>query len=99
MIPNQRKRKIFNRLARFWPVLERFGDVGARDGVGSFKVGNRARDFDDAVIRAGREVEFGCGRIEERAGFWFESAVSLHVAHAEFAIGVEACFAEACFLN
>src|SRR5882724_7154832 len=49
------------------PVLHRLGHMRRLDGLAARQVGDRARDFEDAVVSAGGEAETREGGIEEAA--------------------------------
>ena len=55
--------------------MNRFGDVGFGDVVGSFEVGEGARDAKDFVVGAGAEAETVDGQLKELRGRLAERAV------------------------
>src|SRR5712691_3440821 len=65
------------------PVLDRLGHVGDADGRFARKVGDRASELQNAVIRARREVKLGDRLLQQRARLILEGAEPLDFAGAE----------------
>src|SRR5712692_9192486 len=65
------------------PVLDRLGHVGDADGQFARKVGDRASELQNAVIRARGQVQPRDRLLQQRARLVLSDAESLHLSRAE----------------
>ena len=81
------------------PVLNRLGDMGGLDLLGSFEVGDGAADFEDAAVGAGAQAQFIDRHFEQLFSPFFDRAEALDIFCSHLGVSMETFFLEAMELN
>ena len=76
------------------PVLDRFADVVGLNGWSCIQVGDGAGHFQDAVVGAGAEVQFGHRHFDEVLSGFVELAVGLEMTRGHPGIAGDFTFPE-----